>query len=78
MKELTAEQFDTIAKLVRGNLQSPSTRGARAVMVDRVTPVDALKQLKAEGHEKATRMNIFITVNRYSDFDDLIRAAWCK
>ena len=67
---MTLEQFHTLVKLMRGNLETPSNIAARRVLIDGI-PVP---QATHESGKK--RASVHITVNRYKKNHELVVEAF--
>ncbi len=67
---MTSDQYDALVKLMRGAPDTPANRAARRVLVDGLSQPDARRETNS------TRATVFNTVRRYSDADQLIRAAY--
>ncbi len=70
MKIMTKRQFDALAKLMRGNTESPANRAARRVLVDGVT------QAQAGRETGASRSTVHLTVKRFTEACELMRDAF--
>ena len=66
--QMTGEQFDTIARMIRA--REPARSAARLVLVDGLTQADAARLHKMEPNALSN------SVRRYREFDRSIREAY--
>lgn len=67
---MTSEQFVVLVKLMRGQLDSAANKSARRVLVDGISQADAMRETGA------SRSTVSLTVQRYLEAYNLIRAVY--
>lgn len=67
---MTSEQFVVLVKLMRGQLDSAANKAARRVLVDGISQADAMRETGA------SRSTVSLTVQRYLEAYNLIRAVY--
>lgn len=69
---VTSDQYDALVKLMRGVPDSAANRAARRVLVDGVSQADAMRETGC------SRSTVSLTVQRFSEANELIRAAYLR